>query len=298
MTPRRYTTPAAFKQAVEHRLREMAAGDGGEHARLRQLLVFDRFLARVVTAFGDRMTLKGGLAVELRLENARTTKDVDLRLVAKPDEVLSQLQKAGGLDLGDFLRFEVQPDPRHPQLEAEGMRYQGFRYRTRTLLAGKIYGSPFGIDVALAEPLIGDVEEVEGSRFLAFAEVTPARFRLYPLETHIAEKLHAYTMPRERPNTRVKDLPDIALLASVRPIAGEGLRAAIERTFEHRGTHPVPAAIPQPSVAWTPVYERMATTDHLRWSTLADLIEAVRAFLDPVLVEGSGRWIPDTWTWE
>ena len=73
MTPRRYATPAAFKQAVEHRLREMAAGEGSEHARLRQLLVFGRFLARVVTTFGDRVTLKGGLAVELRLENARTT---------------------------------------------------------------------------------------------------------------------------------------------------------------------------------------------------------------------------------
>jgi len=241
--------------------------------------------------------LSGG-TVELRLENARTTKDVDVRLVAKPDDVLSQLQEAGGLDLGDFLRFEVQPDPRHPELEAEGMRYQGFRYRTRALLAGKIYGSPFGVGVALAEPLIGDVEEVEGSRFLAFAEVAPTRFRLYPLETHIAEKLHAYTMPRGRPNTRVKDLPDIALLASVRTIVGEELRDAIERTFEHRGTRPVPAAIPQPSAAWASVYERMATTDRLRWSTLADLMEAVQAFLDPVLVEGPGLWIPDTWTWE
>ena len=44
--------------------------------------------------------------------------------------------------------------------------------------------------------------------------------------------------------------------------------------------------------------ERMAATDRLRWSTLSDLMEAVRAFLDPVLAEGSGRWVPGTWIWE
>ena len=52
----RYATPAAFKQAVEHRLREAAAGGGSELARVRQRLVFDRFLARVVNVFGDRVT--------------------------------------------------------------------------------------------------------------------------------------------------------------------------------------------------------------------------------------------------
>jgi hypothetical protein len=31
------------------------------------------------------------------------------------------------------------------------------------------------------------------------------------IETHIAETLHAHTLPRERPNTRVKDLPDLVL---------------------------------------------------------------------------------------
>ena len=34
---------------------------------------------------------------------------------------------------------------------------------------------------------------------LAFAGVAPPTLRLYPLATHIAEKLHAYTMPRSRP---------------------------------------------------------------------------------------------------
>jgi hypothetical protein len=76
MTARIYASPEAFKQALEGRLRS-SAKSGAEFARKRQLLVFDRFLARIVEVFGDAATLKGGLVVELRLERARTTNDVD-----------------------------------------------------------------------------------------------------------------------------------------------------------------------------------------------------------------------------
>jgi hypothetical protein len=47
MTARTYESPAAFKQALEHRLR-FSSESGVDFARRRQLLVFDRFLARVV----------------------------------------------------------------------------------------------------------------------------------------------------------------------------------------------------------------------------------------------------------
>lgn len=42
---RKYASPEAFKQALEQRLRAEAK-TGAELARKRQLLVFDRFLAR------------------------------------------------------------------------------------------------------------------------------------------------------------------------------------------------------------------------------------------------------------
>jgi hypothetical protein len=71
MTVRTYASPEAFKQALEQRLRS-SAKTGAELARKRQLLVFDRFLARVAAVLGDAATLKGGLVLELRLERART----------------------------------------------------------------------------------------------------------------------------------------------------------------------------------------------------------------------------------
>jgi len=88
MKPRMYATPAAFKAALEQRLRD-SSKSGVELARRRQLLVFDRLLARVTRVLGKAAMLKGGLVLEFRLERARTTRDVDLRLVCSPEEAAS-----------------------------------------------------------------------------------------------------------------------------------------------------------------------------------------------------------------
>jgi hypothetical protein len=56
---RRYATPLAFKQALEQRLKSSST-TGADFARRRQLLVFDRFLARIVSVVGDAVTLKAG----------------------------------------------------------------------------------------------------------------------------------------------------------------------------------------------------------------------------------------------
>ena len=297
MTMSRYRTPVAFKQALEQRLRA-ASVSGVDFARRRQLLVFDRFLARVAHAFGDAAILKGGLVLELRLERARTTKDVDLRLVGSPDGVLDRLQEAGRLDLGDFMTFEVLADADHPEIQNEGMQYDGLRHRVEARIAGKIYGQPFGLDVAFAEPMLGEADVVVAEDHLAFAGIAPPRLRLYPVETHIAEKLHAYTMPRARTNSRVKDLPDLALLATVRELDASRLRAAFEQTFAFRKTHATPAAVPAPPASWVNVYAAMAIADELRWRTLDELLFAVRAFLDPPLAGAAAEvWMPSSWSW-
>jgi hypothetical protein len=135
--PRQYTTPLAFKTALEQRLRDSSAG-GTDFARRRQLIVFDRFLARVTQHLGDRVLLKGGLVLELRVQRARTTKDVDLRCTVDPKLVLEHLQEAGRMQLGDFMTYEIIPDARHPDIHNEGMKYDGFRFRAECRLAGKI----------------------------------------------------------------------------------------------------------------------------------------------------------------
>lgn len=297
MKPKTFDAPAPFKESLEQRLRNVASG-GANLARRRQLVVFDRFLARVDAVLGDAVILKGGLVLELRLQRARTTNDIDLRLVGSPKDTLALLQKAGRLDLGDFMTFEVNPDAEHPTLDNEGMVYEGRRYRTEARLAGKIYGQPFGVDVVFAEPIVGDLDLVTASDILAFAGIPPPKLRLYPVESHIAEKLHAYTMPRKRENSRVKDLPDLALLGKVKDLEAALIREAIQRTYSARGTHVVPSGLPDTPTSWQAVYARMATTDGLEWATIAEVLEVARRFLDPVLSSTwEGRWSPTTWTW-
>jgi hypothetical protein len=92
---------------------------------------------------------------------------------------------------------------------------------------------------------------------LAFTGIAPPTLRLYPIETHIAEKLHAYTMPRSRPNSRVKDLPH-PLLATAQPlISGVCARPS---TDPFRTTH----TCQSPSTpAWSTPYAAMAREDAL-----------------------------------
>ncbi|MDD9970181.1 MAG: nucleotidyl transferase AbiEii/AbiGii toxin family protein [Myxococcales bacterium] len=297
MTPRTYASPAAFKQALEQRLRA-ASRAGSDLARRRQLLVFDRFLARMVAVLGDATMLKGGLVLELRLSRARTTKDVDLRFTGSPQRVLEKLQQAARLDLGDYVSFEIGPDEAHPEIQSDGMRYDGMRFRAHCQLAGKLYGQRFGVDVAFGDPVVGEPELATAKDTLGFAGIAPPTVRLYPIATHVAEKLHAYTMPRRRPNTRVKDLPDLALLAGITRLDADQLRTALAQTFSFRKTHPLPPSLPDPNPAWQMPYVSMAKTDQLTWLTLEEVTAAAKAFLDPVLSGDSiARWDPDTWSW-
>lgn len=288
-----YASPQAFRHALDTRLRNL----GGDIERRRQLLAFDRFLARIDQAFGDAAVLKGGLVLEIRLETARSTKDVDLRVLGDPTTVLERLRSAGGLDLGDNFIFDVDKDAKHPAIRNAGMRYEGQRFVARAEVAGRLFGQPFGVDVAFGDPIAGVPEVVLSDDILDFAGVPPATIRLYPIETHIAEKVHAYTLPRDRENTRVKDLPDIALLATIRSLDAVAVRAAIAQTFAFRNTHAIPETLPPPPSSWERPYARLASINGLKWASVDDAFKASACFIDPVFRKEPGLWSPTTWSW-
>ena len=95
-----------------------------------------------------------------------------------------------------------------------------------------------------------------------------------------------------------KDLPDLALLATARPVEATRLRAAIEQTFTFRKTHACPRALPAPLESWRPPYAAMARDDQLPWPTLDAVTDAARAFLDPVLTgDLDATWEPSSSEW-
>lgn len=293
----RYVTPQAFKVALETRLRQNAQTGGVALSRVRQLLVFDRWLSRMVLELGDRFVLKGGVALEMRLTQARTTRDVDVRLSGRTTDLLSQLKVVAACETGDHLSFTVVPDRHHPTIQGDGVIYQGQRFRVQAHLAGRQYGDPFGLDVAHGDPILRAPDLVTAGDWLAFVGIAPAVVPVIPRESHVAEKLHAYTLPRDRENSRIKDLPDLALLARTGPFLAADVRQAIRQTFAFRKTHAVPEQVPSPPPAWADAYRTMARDDGLPWPLLDAVLEAARCFLDPVLSGSEGTWDPTSSSW-
>ena len=79
----KYTTGGAFRRALEERLRNKSLQSGVPLVRLRKMVAFDRFLARLLIHQPNLWVVKGGYALQLRLGNrARTTKDIDMLVFA------------------------------------------------------------------------------------------------------------------------------------------------------------------------------------------------------------------------
>lgn len=294
---RRFASPDAFKASVEARLNTEARRSGANVQRLRQMVVFDRFLARVHAAFPERVIVKGGVVLELRLSTARTTRDVDVSIAGTPRRVAAGIEGIADIDAGDSFAFTLAPDTKHPTIEGDAARYGGLRYRGEARLGRSIYGAPFGVDVVLGHDLYGAPDVLTSRPYLDFAGIPPTLVRATNRETHIAKKLHAYTQPRQSENSRVKDLPDLALLADSGPMHADVLRGAVAHIFSLRKTHPIPMNLPAPSAWWEAPYARIAKQSQLRWPSLADVHGAAAAFVDPMLAGVVGVWNPGTWTW-
>ena len=110
--PRKYASAAAFRVALEERLKRLAQEESLDLRRVRRQAAFDRLLCRLFANPNAPWLLKGGYAMELRLKTARTTRDIDLALRRLPVPsadwdanavgVLESLREAGKLDLQDF----------------------------------------------------------------------------------------------------------------------------------------------------------------------------------------------------
>jgi len=288
----RFATGSAFRQALEDRLRNQAHASGVPLVRLRKLVAFDRFLARLAAIQPDRWVLKGGLGLQLRLgERARTTQDVDLLLtLGDPFALLAEAARA---DLGDWFAFEVSLGP-----STTGGAQRARRFSTRSLLDSRTFET-FRVDVGLEDALLLPGEMLSGAALLAFADLQPARVLCYSLGQQLAEKVHAYSMPRlSREGSRVRDLIDILVIASLATLEAATLRSVLQATFDRHATHPVPRFFPPPPAGWAIPYRRLARDVKSRWLSLAEANEAASRFLDPIL-EGSALtcWDPQRWRW-
>ena len=262
-----YKTAGAFRAALENRLQTGARDEKTDLQRLRRKVAFDRFLARIFLK-GPKAEypwlLKGGYAMELRIQFSRTTKDLDLTLhdgtglskdpKERGEEVRAMLQEAMRAHLDDFFEFLVG----EAREELDGAPEGGSRYPIQAQMDGRDFAR-FPVDVGIGDEVIEPLDVVTGKDWLGFGGIAPPSFPIISAERQFAEKLHAYTLPRgERTNTRTKDLIDMMLLIRGENLEQEKTAAAIRATFKRRATHEVPRKLDSPPAEWAPVFDALA----------------------------------------
>ena len=263
----KYKSGSAFRRALEDRIRRVNLQAGVPLVRLRKMVAFERFLARLLQHQPEKWILKGGYSLQLRLgDRARTTKDIDVSTTVQKEKIQSSLRDAGFLDLDDWFEFEVSESTRSI---AEG--FEGARYHIRALLDGRTF-EQFIIDVGLDDLIVGDVEYLSTPPVLEFAEIQPTVIPCFPIAQQIAEKFHAYTRPRSiGESTRVKDLIDILILASIDRIDAKEFLKALKGTFSRRKTHRLPIDFPNPPAAWVRSYGRW----RMKWDWALEPLQRV-----------------------
>jgi predicted nucleotidyltransferase component of viral defense system len=256
----RYAMPAAFRAALEQRLANVARETGTDLDRLRRRAVFERILVRLAAAPDARWILKGGFALEVRLgDRARATRDLDVAMSdAGHDaaEVRDALIDALARDAGDSFTFAVSTPI---ELATDEAGRPGWRFTVTANLAGRVFQTVRVDAVARVEEIEGRTEQISLRTLFHFADLGDVQVEVVDRRQHFAEKLHALTRDYgDRPNTRIKDFPDLLILIEVGLAPDRDLWAAVESVFAARATHAVPTQLPPPPETWRAKYAELA----------------------------------------
>jgi hypothetical protein len=275
---------------LEERLRRASLTDQIDPNRLRRQVSFDRLLARLFREDPAPWVLKGGYALELRFKAARSTVDIDLTVQqvaasAGDDEnqvVRQMLQSAAAVAVGDWFEFTIGP----PVMDLTAAPYGGARYPVEARMDERIFAR-FHLDAGVGDVVMRPLETIVCRDWLGFAGIESSRVLMIAREQQFAEKIHAYTLPRNAANSRVKDLVDLALLIGSGGLDKQRILEALRLTFERRGTHDLASLLPPPA-DWQIPFQALAEECGLH-TDVAAVFAGVQGFLEEVLAQRTER---------
>lgn len=277
-----------FRKSLEMRLLKQAQSTGIDLQRIRKQVAFERFLARLFRQEHSPWILKGGYAMEIRLKIARATQDIDLfvkthTLIADQQMILEHLQEDGNVDLSDFFEYRIS----FPEVALTGPPYGGFRFPVESRIAARTF-EKFHLDVGIGDICFEPFERIKGKDWLDFCGIPAPVCLVISVEQQFAEKIHAYTLPREQGyNTRVKDLVDMALLIQSYEMDHERVVAALKQTFARRDTHKLPDTLNNPPQEWNSTFEALAKQSHLE-GDIGTVFARVYDFYESALLTKNG----------
>ena len=258
----KYKSAAGFRMAVKSKLNEISQKTGQDVQRLYRQVSYAQFLARLFLDDSISWVLKGGHALELRLKKSRATKDVDLAMKdikwihSKKEETSSGLRELllekSQIDLGDYFEFIISQSV----LSLDNAPYGGTRFHVEAMVDGKTF-SKFLIDIGIGDAWIEPQDILQLSSHLEALGLESFTVKVIPIEHHIAEKIHALTLPRDVSNSRVKDLVDLFLIFKLEKFSNEKIKDCIKKTFTKRKTHKVPTELPLPDESWEKPFKNM-----------------------------------------
>jgi predicted nucleotidyltransferase component of viral defense system len=218
------------------RLRNRARSTGYPVETMLLLHLCERFLARVaVSQWRDALILKGGLNLYSRYrETARPTRDIDLavlRFDATEEAVTQVLQEIMVLDLSDEVCFL--PDTLKTQSILEDAGYSGIRAYFMGALSQSETKAKLQLDFSFGNAITPAPVLLSFPNALGLADT---KILGYPLESVIAEKIAAL-IELGSTTTRLKDFYDLFQIITREPPTPKELVAALQKTFQRRGTN-------------------------------------------------------------
>lgn len=212
---RKFKSETDFRTSLQTRLLVLSKEKEVNIQELMKKVAFDRFLCRIFSDKASPWLLKGGYALELQSALSRATKDIDL--------VLRSSQKVTGQEadtdftkevLIDFLKkeqgdyFEYILTGKSKNLD--NAPYGGSRYYIECRIAKKRFIN-FYTDISVNDVSKNPYyETIQGENWLGFAGISPSIIKVLASEEIFAEKLHAYTLPRENENSWGPKFKEIA----------------------------------------------------------------------------------------
>ena len=199
----------------------------------------ERLLHRLsLSRHRERFVLKGAmLLVTWFDEPHRSTRDVDLLGFGDPahDALLEAFREVMAIEVDDGVSFDL--NGLRIETIREELRYGGSRLRTTATLAGARIR--ITVDIGFGDAVEPGVEDIDLPVLL---DMPSPHLRAYPLETVIAEKLHAMVV-LGMANSRMKDYYDVWMLMTTFELEAARLSQAIRATFSRRDTA-VPSEMP------------------------------------------------------
>jgi hypothetical protein len=295
--------PKNLAASVRRRLMNYASAHGEPFQSMLTRYAMERLLYRISrSSAADRFVLKGALLFQIWSDHPhRATKDIDLLGFGAPsirklaDLFRSLCTLAVPADGMEFLADTVTAD----EIRQDNV-YGGVRVcLTACLEDARI---PMQVDIGFGDALTPPATEAD---FPVILDFPAPRLRVYPPEAVIAEKLHALVV-LDIANSRMKDIFDLQTLGRQFAFTAGRLAAAIQATFDARGT-PLPRELP-PGMARTFAED---TAKKAQWNAflrrqqlaaedlpLEDVIAFIASFLWPILeaagsrTQPAGNWPP------